>query len=151
MRKSIVLGAVFMFALGAGVAVAGPGPVGSARKDVKEAREELLHAPRDGGGPEKLAAARENLVKAHAKLHDTRVERRKVHVDELKSKWKDIGDRADVREAIRVHARREARLHRMKAVATELGKTVLVGRIDALIAKEQTRFEKKMEESRGKK
>lgn len=139
-----------MLALG-GVAAAGPGPVGSARKDVKEAREDLREARRDGGGPETLAAARENLVKAHGKLHDTRVERRKNHVEELKTKWKDIADRVDVREAIRVHARREARLHRLKAVATELGKTVLVTRIDALIVKEQTRFEKRMEELRGKK
>ena len=140
-----------MLALGAGSAGAGPGPVGSARKDVREAREEMLHARKDGGSPENLAAARENLVKAHGKLRETRIDRRKTHVDELRSKWKDIADRADVREAIRVHARREARLHRMKGVATELGKTVLVGRIDALIVKEQTRFEKKMEELRGKK
>jgi hypothetical protein len=145
----MVVGVAFLFALGGGIAVAGP--VGSARKEAKEAREELRDARKDGGGPENLAAARENLVKANTKLRETRIERRKAHVEELRTKWKDIGERADAREAIRVHARREARLHRMKAVATELGKTVLVTRIDALIVKEQARFDKKMEELRGKK
>jgi hypothetical protein len=36
----------------------------------------------------------------------------------------------------------------MKALATELGKTKLVQTIDELIAKEQARFDKKMEEIR---
>lgn len=151
MRRPIIgIALVIVIGLATSLAIAGPaGPVGSARKDVKEAREELKEARKDGG-PAGVASAAENLKAAQQKLVETRVDRRKTHVDEMRTKWKNAVDRADVREAMRVHARREARLHRMKTVATELGKTELVTRIDALITKEQTRFDKKMGELQSK-
>jgi hypothetical protein len=133
---------------GASTAMAGEGPVGSARGEVKEARKEMREA-RKGGGPEAVASAVANLRAAQDKLRETRAERRRTHAIELRAKWKDVLDRPAAREQMRIHARREARLHRMKALATELGKTKLVQTIDELIAKEQARFDKKMEEIRA--
>jgi hypothetical protein len=152
MRRPLV-GIALSIGLAAGIAMAGPagGPLGSAKKDVKEARQDLKEARKNDGGPAAIAAAAENLKAAQQKLHDSRVDRRKNHIEEMRTKWKAAIDRADVRDAMRIHARREARLHRMKVVATELGKTDAVTRIDGLITKEQARFDKKMSELQGEK
>lgn len=150
--RRVLVGIALSIGLAAGIAVAGPaGPVGSAKTDVKEARKDLKEARKDGGGAAAVASAAENLKAAQQKLRDTRVDRRKNNVEELRTKWKGAIDRQDVREAMRLHARRQARLHRMKTVATELGRTDAMTRIDGLITKEQTRFEKKMSELGDKK
>lgn len=133
-----------------GIAAAGSGPLGSAKQDVKEARKELRDARKDGG-PEAVASARESLAESVKKLRETRVDRRKAHATEIRDRYKDVIGRTDIREQLRIHARREARLHRMRAVAVEAGKTNLVATIDSLIAKEQTRFDKKMDELKGAK
>jgi uncharacterized protein (DUF3084 family) len=92
--------------------------------------------------------AKENVKKAREELRATRVERRKAHREEARAKLKDVATRPDGRDELRTHGRRLARLHHMRTLAKELGKDGLVKRVDALIAKENTRFERRVDELR---
>lgn len=103
-------------------------------EDVKEARERHEANER---GEEAKEEAKEN--------RGDRAERRKHRVEELRKMWGDSLSVPAVREEIKVHARRMARLRRMKELAVEEKKTKLVERIDALITKEEDRHKKHME------
>ena len=95
-----------------------------------------------------LDTAKENVKKAREELRASRIARQRAHREEVRAKLKEIATRADAREELRTHGRRLARLHHMRALAKELGKDALVKRVDGLIAKENARFEKRVDELR---
>lgn len=83
-----------------------------------------------------------------AKMHETRKDRRHAHSEALKQKWGEALGRPDVREAIKVHEWRMARLDRMRTLidaSDRPNKDKLLAKIDKLIEKENARFDKKMD------
>lgn len=92
----------------------------------------------------------ENLKKSTQKMHDTRVDRRRTHVEEMRAKYRDVIGKPEAQTDIRDHARRVARLHRIRNVAMEMGNTSIVSRVDMLLDKEQKNFDKQMDDLRGK-
>ncbi len=89
---------------------------------------------------DKARARRENRKARAAELRAKARDRVRKHLD------KRPMSRA-VTEELRRHARRMARLHRVQAVAADSDDVAAVDRVDALIAKEQRRHERWMEQS----
>jgi hypothetical protein len=117
------------------------------RKEQREARKELREAIKDGGlGSPAARDAREKLKESREKLKESREERRKAKRAELKAKYGDILDKPAVRAELRVHAQRMARLHRLERIANAKGKEDAEKRVQALVAKENARHDKHMEE-----
>ncbi|HBQ14686.1 MAG TPA: hypothetical protein DEF51_27340 [Myxococcales bacterium] len=54
-----------------------------------------------------------------------------------------------MRAELRTHARRVARIERMRAVASESGRDALLERIDALMTRENARHERRLERVAG--
>ncbi len=78
------------------------------------------------------------------------IAKRKEQVKQLREKFgPDLLHRQDVKMELGVHARRVARLQRMRALAEQQKKAKLVERIDALIKKENERHDRRMERLRG--
>jgi hypothetical protein len=116
-----------------------------AKEARKDAREALKEAIKDGGAESGAAKeARDDLKEARQKLKDTREERRKEKRAELKTKFGDILGKPAVKAELRLHAMRLAKLHRMERLAKAKGKDELDKRVDALIAKENARHDKRM-------
>ncbi len=116
----------------------------AAREEAKKAREEAKEAR--GEAREATGEAHKALRARWKKLRETRKERRKERRAKIKEKWgEDALKRPAVRAALRVHARRKARLHRIRALAKAADKTAIVERVDKLIAKEDKRHNKHME------
>ncbi len=110
----------------------------AARTDAKEARKDAHEAARD---------ARGDAGVARVDVRKTRRARRQKRRAELRAKWGDALLRHPaVRAELKVHAWRLARLHRIRQLATgaDAGKPDVVARVDALIAKEQARHDKRM-------
>jgi hypothetical protein len=83
-----------------------------------------------------------------AKMRETRKDRRHAHSEALKQKWGDELARPDVREAIKVHEWRMARLNRVRTLvdaSDRPNKDKTLAKIDKLIEKENARFDKKMD------
>lgn len=118
-----------------------------ARKDLKEARKDLREALKDGGADSPAAKeAKDDLKDARKDLREARRERAKAKKAELKAKWGDLLGRPAVKQELRLHAMRMAKLHRMAKLAKEKGKDDLAKRVDALVAKENARHDKRMEQ-----
>lgn len=73
-----------------------------------------------------------------------RRERKKKRVDGLKKKWGKALAHPSVVASLKVHARRMARLERIRELASEAGKDELLERVDKLIEKEDERHERHM-------
>jgi hypothetical protein len=86
-----------------------------------------------------------DVLAAWKKLKETRKERRKERIEEIKKQWGDLHARPAVRAELKIHAWRMARLHRMRALAKTENKDKAVERIDQLIVKEKARHQKHME------
>lgn len=87
------------------------------------------------------------LTERMEKLRETRRDRRHARVEALKQKWGDALDRTDVREALKVHEWRMARLNRMRSLleaSDRPNKDKAIAKLDKLIEKENARFDKKM-------
>lgn len=113
-----------------------------ARKDAKEARGEAREATGD---------VKEALKERWKKLRDTRKERREERKTKIKEKWgEDALKHPAVRAELKIHARRVARLNRIRALAKAEGKDTVVERVDKVLAKENTRHEKHMETLKSK-
>jgi hypothetical protein len=124
-----------------------------AREDRKEGREEAREDRKDGGdeareegkdgGPE----ARPEEKSARERLKRPKEDRRREHRDRIRQKWGDEVVRTPaLRNELRVHAWRLARLTRVRALAEGENKTELIARVDSLLAKEEARHERRMAE-----
>jgi hypothetical protein len=83
-----------------------------------------------------------------AKLRETRKDRRHARSEALRQKWGEALTRSDVREAIKVHEWRMARLDRMRTLidaSDRPNKDKMLARIDKALEKENARFDKKMD------
>jgi hypothetical protein len=98
------------------------------REDRKERREEL----------------KDEWKKKRAEWKQKREARRKERREDLKERWGDLLLRPAVREELRVHARRMARLQRIEFLAEATGKPELKTKADKLIAEEDIRFNARM-------
>jgi len=78
-------------------------------------------------------------------------ERRKKARRHLKKKWGGLLKFPAVRQELKLHARRLARLQRVRFVATQVEDTEAVARVDKLIVKEKARHQAHMETLRTKK
>lgn len=134
-------------------------PVKDAKQAVKDAREKLKDARKDAkdakdddkkDAKQDLKDAKKDLKDARQKLRETRKERRESLVKAAKDKWGDLVKKPRVREELRTHARRIARLNQMESVAKENGKDELVERIQKLRDKENARHDKRMEAFKAK-
>lgn len=78
-------------------------------------------------------------------LKESREARRDERKKELKEKWgAKVLERGPVQAELKVHARRKARLARIRALAKEEGKDAVVERVDKLLEKENARHERHM-------
>lgn len=107
-----------------------------AREELKEDKKELREDKKE---------LREDQKDKLEELRKTRQERRKSHVKEIKDRWGDAANKPNGRAEIKVHARRLARLNRMKSVAEGAGKTEVAARVDKLIARENVRHQAAMD------
>jgi hypothetical protein len=98
-------------------------------------------------GPEDEKAKEERAAKAKAKMEERKA-KAKEHRAEIKKKveekLKGQPMVAAMKEELKRHARRLARLERAKDVATDANDTETVARVDKLIAKENARHDKWM-------
>ena len=94
---------------------------------------------------------RAEVREAWKEWKDKRKERRKARRDELKEKLGDDLKRPAVKAELKIHARRMARLNRIRVVAKAEGKDEVVKRVDTLIAKEKARHDKHIETLKAKK
>jgi colicin import membrane protein len=126
-----------------------------ARKEAKEAKGEAKEAKEEakeakGEAKEANKEALEALKEKWAKLRETRKERKQASREEVKKLWGDLALKPAVKNELRNHAWRMARLKRIRAVAEAEGKTELVKRCDTLIEKEKDRHQKRMEDLKAK-
>jgi hypothetical protein len=124
-----------------------PGKAGQGREEAKEKAKDARNSFREkfgGASDAGVPAARANVAQAWAKLKETRAERRRQRLAEIKQKWGAIEDKPAARAEFKVHAWRLARLQRIRALAEADGKTDVVARVDKLIQKENDRHEKHM-------
>ncbi len=136
-----------------------PKPAKEAKEAIKEAKKDLKEAKKDAKeakGDDKKDAKKDakealkDLREARQKLRDTRKERREEMLKSAKDKWGDLVKKPKVREELKVHARRMARLNHMEALAKENNKTEALERIQKLRDKENARHEKRMEALKAK-
>jgi hypothetical protein len=105
-------------------------------KDARDAR--------DGGGD---AARHERGHRAMERLKRSRDERRGEDQDQIQKKWGGEQVRTPaIRNELRVHAWRLARLTRVQSLAEMDNKADVVDRVDGLLAKENARHERRMAE-----
>jgi hypothetical protein len=119
------------------------------KKDLKEAKKELREARKEGdaGAAEE---AKKDVKEAKKELSEAQKERRKAHMAEMRAKWGTILKMDGVKEEMRTHASRMARLRRVEKVATEKKKEATVKRAQAALEKEKARHDKKMAELKTK-
>jgi TolA-binding protein len=115
------------------------------RKDERNERREERQEHR-----EERQERREERQERREERRDDRQERRQARREELRKRWGDLVQRPEARAELRVHARRMARLHRIRALAQQAGKTEVVERADKLIAKERERHQRAMDHIRTK-
>ena len=108
-----------------------------AKEDVKEAKKEVDEA-------------RKELKEAWGKLRETRKDRRQARREELKKTWGDLPKHPAVKNELKLHAWRMARLKRIRAIADSEGKKDTVARVDKLMEKEKQRHQKRMDHLKSK-
>ena len=118
----------------------GPKERSEERKDRREERREDRQDRR-----EDRQEARQERREDRREWRDRRRTARRAFLD----KWGPIHKQPVVRAELAIHARRMARLGRMRTLATEAGKEKLVQQIDKIVAKENARHEKRMETLKG--
>ncbi len=123
-----------------GTTVAQPGK--EKREERKEKREERREDRKE---------KREDRRETREDRREKRQERRKERREKVKEKWGDIVKRPAVREELRRHARRMARLGRLLDLAEEEKKDDAAKKIKALMEKEQARHDKRMAALKDKK
>jgi hypothetical protein len=101
------------------------------RKEEKDKRDGGPHSDKDGGGADRKAELKK---------------RRDEHMAEMRAKWGEILKKPGVKEEMRLHARRLARLRRMEKLAADAKKDALVKRANAAEEREKARHQKKMDE-----
>lgn len=147
------------FALGEAAAQQPKTPVKDARQEKKEAKEKLKEERKEAkeakgddkkDAKEDVKEAKKELREARQKLRETRKERRTEILKAAKDKWGDLVKKPKVREELKLHARRMARLNHMEYLAKENDKEELAKRVEALRAKENARHEKRMEALKAK-
>jgi len=125
----------------------------------KELKEELKEAAKDAGEEAKedvkearkeVAEARKELKEAWGKLRETRKDRRQARREELKKTWGDLPKHPAVKNELKLHAWRMARLKRIRAIADSEGKKDTVARVDKLMEKEKQRHQKRMDHLKSK-
>jgi hypothetical protein len=117
------------------------------REDRKEAREDKQERREDKQeAREDRKDAREDKLE---EMRKTRTERRQARLKELRDRWGEVANRPPVREELRNHARRMARLTRAKHVAIGANKTEIAARIDKLIEREKARHQAQMDKFRA--
>jgi len=106
-----------------------------ARDKVREERKELRDAMRSGdAGAAK--EAREDLRKA----------RKAARFAEMQKKYGSALGTPAVKDEMKTHAKRMARLHRIETLAKNEKKDAIVKRTDAAIEKEKARHDKRMDQ-----
>jgi len=117
------------------------------RAELKEKRDELKQELKEKTDDLHKAAneERKDLKEALAKLRETRAERQKADRDAVREKYGDIIQQPSVREELRTHASRIARLNQIKRVADDEKKTKVSARADKLIDRENKRHDKQMD------
>lgn len=125
------------------------------RQEKREDRRELREDIKDGASRKEIREDRKELAEDRKELRGDRKElradreqARKAQIRELREKWGDSIKKPAVKEELKVHSRRMARLTRARAVADEAGKKELVARIDKLVEKERTRHQTSMDKIR---
>jgi hypothetical protein len=117
------------------------------RQELKEKQTELkqeLKEKKDELGKE-ASEQRQELKEALAKLRETRADRRKADRDALRQKFgSELLARPTVREELKTHAIRTARLNQIKRLAEDAKKKNVVTRADKLIERENARHDKQM-------
>jgi hypothetical protein len=108
------------------------------REDAQERREERRE---DGAGP---------TDEQRAERKKQREARRAEARDKAKAKWGDELKKPPVREELRRHVRRMARLARIKEIATEKKNDARVKKADELMERERARHQKRMEQLTSK-
>jgi hypothetical protein len=104
------------------------------------------HGGRDGGGPHLSPEARKELQEAREKLRASRDKRRDDEKAAQKAKYGEAVARPEVKEELRTHAQRLARLRRIERIAKASSKPEIAKRTADALAKEIKRHEKKMTE-----
>jgi hypothetical protein len=140
-------------ALGLALAV-GSTTIGSAVAAPKERREERREDRQD---------RREERKEERGERHEARKEDRGERREDRKEwrdrrraarrafidKWGPLYKQPAVRAELELHARRLARLARMRALAVEAGKDKVVKAVDDIVEKENARFELRMTKLKG--
>lgn len=117
------------------------------RAELKEKRDELKKELKEKADDLNKAAneERKDLKEALAKLRETRAERQKADRNALRDKYGDILQQPAVREELKTHASRIARLNQIKRVADDEKKSKIASRADKLIDRENKRHDKRMD------
>jgi hypothetical protein len=164
-RKTTRLGLALALIVGscttvASVAAQAPGPK-ERREERKEAREERKEAreERKEGRKEAREERKEGREEAREEGKEAREERRddrrewREHRRTARraflDQWGPIHKQPAVRAQLELHARRMARLARMRALASEASKAEVVKKLDDMIAKENAQHDKRMERLKG--
>jgi hypothetical protein len=119
------------------------------RREERQERREERGEQRDDR-QERREERRDDRQERREERRGDRQERRKARREEIRQRWGDLAQRPEARAELRVHARRMARLHRIRALAQQAGKTEVVERADKLIAKERERHQRAMDHIRTK-
>jgi len=117
------------------------------RAELKEKRNELKQELKEKAADLNKAAneERNDLKEAIAKLRETRAERQKADRTALRDKYGDTLQQPAVREELKTHASRIARLNQIKRVADDEKKSKIASRADKLIERENKRHDKRMD------
>jgi chromosome segregation ATPase len=123
------------------------------RNERKEAQQDLRSKQQELNKEAKQASKQLNaevkeekkeLSEALSKLRETRAERRKELRAELRQKYGANLQNAAIREELRTHASRIARLNQIKRIADAEEKDKIEDRAEKLIERENTRHEKQI-------
>lgn len=127
----------------------GGGQNKEARDKVKEERKELQDA-RKTGDAGAIKAALDDVKAAKKELTAEQKERRKAHMAEMRAKWGTILKMDGVKDEMRLHASRMAKLRRIEKLAKDKNKDAVAKRATAAMEKEKARHDKKLGELKAK-
>jgi hypothetical protein len=126
------------------------------RKERREDKKELAEDKKDGAGKKEIADDKKELAKDRKEIHSDRKElrpelraKREARIKEFKAKWGDAAHKPAAVDQLKLHAQRMAHLRRIRTVAESKGKTAEVARVDKIMAREDTRFQKALTRIKG--
>ncbi len=119
------------------------------RKELREERKDLQDA-RKTGDAGAIKAALDDVKAGKKELTAEQKERRKAHVADVRAKWGSILKVDGVKEEMRVHASRMAKLRRIEKLAKDKSKDAVAKRAATAMEKEKARHEKKLGELKAK-